>query len=181
MNPLNLLCICVESSPPPPTLTPPKQIRNTYYLRVKSYISPPLPLPSEFLTWKSLRYIFLSPQWMGGGRMWGVDKHKHSNDRSSFICQNFLLTHIYSKDHFGCCFCCCCQLFFFKCIFHQKHIIVVYWIIDHPKVLISHRIYITGYFSKWIKIIYKWNVLFNECLTEKVRVFWILSYLFLSI
>ena len=43
-------------------------------------------------------------------------------------------------------------------------------IFDHPKGLISHEMDITGSFSKRIKIIYKWNVILNEWLTEKVRV-----------
>ena len=54
-------------------------------------------------------------------------------------------------------------------------------IFDHPKGLINHKIDINGYFSKQIKSIYKYNMLLNELLTEKVILVWILSDLFLSI
>ena len=51
-------------------------------------------------------------------------------------------------------------------------------IYDHPKGIISHKVDITGSFSTWIKIIYKWNMLLNEWLTDKFRLVGILSDLF---
>ena len=53
-------------------------------------------------------------------------------------------------------------------------------IFDHPKSLIGIENDITGYFSKWIKMIYKRNMLLNELIIDIVRVVWILS-VFLSI
>ena len=42
-------------------------------------------------------------------------------------------------------------------------------IYNHPKGLISHEIDITGSFSKEIKIIYKWNMLLDKWITDKLR------------
>ena len=52
----------------------------------------------------------------------------------------------------------------------EAHKRIVYRIFDYTKGLISHKIDITGYFSKQIKVIYKWNMILNEWLTDKVRV-----------
>ena len=47
---------------------------------------------------------------------------------------------------------------------------IVYRIFDYTKGIISQKIDITGCFSKQTKIIYKWNIILNEWLTDKVRV-----------
>ena len=69
----------------------------------------------------------------------------------------------------------------FDCVLYLYMIIYIITDIWSPQMTNSHKIDITGSFKKRIKVIYKWNMILNKWLSDKVRVVWIFYDLFSSI